>query len=97
MTSEFRPSEKFGTHSISFCILITRLLRHWNVDVVLCREFDCAFIPGVGVPNNSHPWIGSEHALNAALCRIGAIRDDNHTGVLRVADANATAVVYRNP
>ena len=38
-----------------------------------------------------------EHARNAPVGGLGAVADDDHTGVLRIAHADAAAMVQRNP
>ena len=64
---------------------------------MLGGKFDRTRITGVGVTKDTHSRIASEHALEAALRIFAAIGNSDHTGVLRKTDANAAAVVDRNP
>src|SRR5438067_2201859 len=62
---------------------------------VCAREVDRFGVAGVDVAQHAHPGIGGEDALESALRLVGAVGDHHHAGVLRVADADAAAVVHR--
>src|SRR5260370_28729833 len=70
---------------------------HRNVDLSRGGEFDRARITCVGVTKDAHAGIAGEDALEAAFGIFGAVGDDDHPGVLRETDADAAAVVNRNP
>ncbi len=55
------------------------------------------FVTGVEVPDDAHARIRREHALEPLGRRLGAVGDDDHAGVDRVADADATAVMDADP
>ena len=72
---------------------IARLRVHRNIDVVRGGELDGSRITCIDVPKNAHSRIAGENALQAALGIVAPIGHDNHAGVLRKTDADATAVV----
>ena len=51
----------------------------------------------VGVAHDAGAGIVRQHALDAARALVGAVRDDLRAGVDRAADADAAAVVQRDP
>src|ERR1022692_1565543 len=71
------------------------LLRSLNI--VLGGETDGLFVAGIRVANHAQAGIGGQHALEAPLRFIAAIRHHDHAGVLRVTDAHAAAIVNGNP
>src|SRR5712691_1522141 len=72
-------------------------LRHGNLHAGLARELDGFGIAGVGVSGNTDAGIVGEHALDARGHFFGAVGDRDLSGVLRVPDAHAAAIVNRNP
>ena len=54
-------------------------------------------VAGVGVADDAQAGVAGEDALEAAIHFVGAIGDHDHSGVLRVADADAAAVVDGHP
>jgi hypothetical protein len=73
------------------------LRRHRDLDVAQTGEFDGFGVASVRVTKNTHARVARKNALEAAFGVIGTVSNDNHPGVLRKANANATAVVYRHP
>src|SRR5258707_1067112 len=61
------------------------------------RELLGLLVAGIGVPRNSDARIVGQHALDSFRHQIGAVRNGHLTGMLRVADPNASAVVDRYP
>jgi hypothetical protein len=54
-------------------------------------------VAGVGMAHHAGGGVVPEHALDALRRRVGAVADDDHAGVLRVAHADAAAVVQADP
>ena len=54
-------------------------------------------VAGVEVAHDAHAGVGREHALEALRRLVGAVGDDDHAGVDRVADPDAAAVVDADP
>src|SRR5262245_29689167 len=82
------------------CKLRQRLIffwQHWHVDSVTPGCLYGLRITGVGVADNPHAGIGGQHSLQAARGLRRAIGDDHLTGVLAVADADATAMMEGYP
>src|SRR4029079_14065873 len=95
-----RPSEKFGTHSISFFMrrvdlssVITRLRFHRNIDVARSGELDGLGVTCVGVTEDAHARIAGENTAQAAFGIFSAVSDNYHARMLRKTDAHATAVM----
>src|SRR5713226_8556050 len=68
-----------------------------KVDPVPSREFDRVRIPRVGVAHHTGPGVRREHAPELLAAERRAIRDGDHAGVDRVSDADASAVMDRDP
>ena len=54
-------------------------------------------VAGVGVAHDAGAGIGRQHPLEPPVARVGAVGHHHHAGVDRVADADAAAVVQRDP
>ena len=54
-------------------------------------------VAGVEVTHDARAGVGREHALEPLGSLVGAVRDDDHPGVDRVADPDAAAVVDAHP
>ena len=54
-------------------------------------------VAGVGVAHDADARVGGQDALQALGHHVGAVGDDDHAGVDRVADAHAAAVVEAHP
>src|SRR5204862_629002 len=99
ITSGSRPSEKLGTHSMTFCMAfvapcsVSRLRLGRNPDVVRPCKFDRARISGVSVTQNAHAGVAGEYPFKAAFRALGSVGYDDHSGVLRITNADAPAVV----
>jgi hypothetical protein len=78
-------------------VLVSGLRLHRDVDLVRRGKLNCFRIAGVGMAKDTHSGIARKHALESPLGIFGAVRDDNHTGMLRKTDAHTAAVVDRNP
>src|SRR5450755_4060505 len=63
----------------------------------MARELDGFRISGVHVPQYTDARIASHHAFQTTRRLFGAIVYRHLSGVLRIADAYAAAVVYRDP
>src|SRR5260370_35847630 len=70
---------------------------HWDADVVRASKLNCFRIAGVGMAKDPHSRIARENPFEASLGIFDAVRDDNHAGMLRKTNADATAVVDGNP
>jgi len=55
-------------------------------------HLDRLFVAGVGVAGDAAARIGGQHTLQPPGCFGGAVGDDDHAGVLAVADAHAGAL-----
>ena len=61
------------------------------------RAVDGDAIAGVSMAHHAGAGIVPEHALKATCRVVGAVGDDDHSAVLRIAHADAAAVVQRHP
>src|SRR5207302_10628401 len=68
-----------------------------EVDPVPSREFHRVRIPRDGVSHHAGPRVCRQDALELLAPERRPIRDDNHSGVDRVPDPHAAAVVHRDP
>ena len=73
------------------------LLEHRDVDAALAGDLDRAVVAGVRVAQDAHRRVGGEDALELLGGQIRPIGDDDHAGVLAVADPDAAAVVDARP
>ena len=64
---------------------------------MLARGVERLVVAGVGVAHDARAGIGREHALEPLRRVVGAVGDDDHAGVDRVADPDAAAVVDADP
>src|SRR4051794_23101825 len=71
------------------------LERHAYADVTGGVEGD--LVARVGVPDHPGRRVVGEHQLEAAARVLGAVGDHDDTGMDRLADADAAAVVDRHP
>ena len=55
------------------------------------------FVAGIGMAHDAGAGIVPQHPLEPARGIVGAVGDDHHSGVLRIAHADAAAVVERHP
>jgi hypothetical protein len=78
-------------------VLVSGSRRHREVDLAFGSKLDRLRITGVYVTKHAHSRIARENAFESSLGIFGAVRDDNHAGMLRKTDAHAAAVVDRNP
>src|SRR5437667_8498449 len=53
------------------------------------REFDRLWITGVGVSHHAGAWVGRENAPQLLVPERRPVRDDDHSGMDRVSDADA--------
>ena len=70
---------------------------HRDLDSLLLGEVLGFVVAGVHVAGDADAGIVGQHALDALRHVVGAVGDGDLSGVLRVADAYASAVVDRNP
>ena len=68
-----------------------------QVEPLLLGASDGVLIACVGVSHHAARGIVPQHALDAARGGFGAVANDDHAGVLRIAHADAAAVMQRNP
>src|SRR5207244_5834237 len=68
-----------------------------QVEPVTPGSLDRLGIAGVGVAHDPGAGVGGQHALEPPGRVGGAVGDDDHAGVERVADADAAAVVDADP
>ena len=69
----------------------------WHVDAVAARRVDCFRVARIGVTDDPESGIAGEHALQLLVGFARAVGDDDHACVQRVADADAAAMMNRNP
>jgi len=69
----------------------------WPGYAVLLGEADGLFVPRVRVTNHAQARVAGQHALQAPIGFLGAIGQHYHSGMLRITDADASAVVDGNP
>ncbi len=74
-----------------------RQSRERQIHSPLSGGLDRLGIAGVGVPHDARPGVAREDAAEAARRALRAVRDDDHAGMDRVPDADAAAVVDRDP
>src|SRR6202035_1642475 len=72
-----------------------RLHRHFHGGFL--GKFFCFAVSRVGVPNDSHARVSRQHALDAFGHLIGSVSNCDLAGVKRIADADPTAVMDRDP
>ena len=72
-------------------------LRHRQLQPLLLRAFDGFGVAGIGVAHDARAGVVPQHAGDAGVGFFRAIADDHEAGVLRVAHADAAAVMERNP
>jgi hypothetical protein len=61
------------------------------------RQVARGVVAGVGVAHHAGGRVVPQHALDALGGGVGAVADDDHAGVLRIAHADAAAVVQADP
>ena len=64
---------------------------------MLCGRLDRFLVAGVEVAENACRRVGCQNALQALGHLVGAVGDDDHAGVDRVADPDAAAVMDAHP
>src|ERR1035438_4739874 len=70
---------------------------HRDFDSLLLREVFGFVVACVDVAGYAYAGVVGEDALNALRHLVGAVGDSDLPGMLRVADAHASAVMNRNP
>jgi hypothetical protein len=78
-------------------MLVAPLRLHRDLDIVCSGEPDCPRVAGIRVTENARARVTRENPFEATFRIIGAVSDYNHPSVLREANANAAAIVDRNP
>ena len=68
-----------------------------QVEAVLARSVERLVVARVEVPDDARAGVGRQHALEPLGRVVGAVGDDDHPRVDRVADADAAAVVDADP
>src|SRR5262249_19713518 len=69
--------------------MVVRLLAHRHFHVFFLGELSRIFIACVSMPNDAHPWIGGQHALDPLRHHLRSIGDCDLPGMQRVADADS--------
>jgi hypothetical protein len=80
-------------HEIKQVIKDLRLKPHRCLDTCFLRELLGFVVAGVDVTDYAHARICCKHALDALCHLIGSVGDGDLSGVQRVADADAAAIV----
>ena len=70
---------------------------HRQPHAALFGHGHCLGVAGIGMTCHADPGIGGEHPLQPRVRIGGAVGDDDHAGVQRLADADAAAVMHRHP
>src|SRR5690606_26145375 len=70
---------------------------HGQYKPVLARTRDRLFISRVRMTRDTNRRIVPEHALDAARGCLGAVANDDDTGMLRVAHPHASSMMERHP
>src|SRR5258706_6314409 len=68
-----------------------------NIELLLPCDLDRLFIPRIRMPHHAQRRIVPEHALDALRRRGSAVAHDHQARVLRVAHADAAAMMEGNP
>jgi hypothetical protein len=74
-------------------LVLVLLLEHRNHYTSFSGEVFGFFITGIGMANDAHARISCEHTLYASRHCFGSIRDRHLSGMQRVSNADASAVV----
>src|SRR6187551_1469460 len=69
---------------------------HRQVQSLLARAVDGDVVAGVGVAHDPGAGVVPQHALQPPRRVVGAVGDDHHSGVLRIAHADPPAVMERH-
>ena len=72
-------------------------VEHRDPDADLAGGLLGDLVARVGVPQHPRAGVVGEHPGDLVVRRVGALGDDHHAGVDRLADADAAAVVHRHP
>ena len=64
---------------------------------VLLGALDGDVIARIGMAHDAARRIVPQHPLQASRRIVAAVADDHHAGMLRIADADAAAMMDRNP
>src|ERR1700730_1507046 len=78
-------------------IKASSVFEHWNLHAFLSRGLFRFFIPGIDVAGDTEARIVREHAVQTLRSFISAVGDRYLAGVERIANADAAAVMKRNP
>src|SRR5687768_7077546 len=78
-------------------ILATALGEHWQIETLLLRAGNRLLITRIRMAHDAGGGVVPEDALEATCRLVGAVGDDDHAGVLRIAHADPAAVMERNP
>src|SRR5450756_2299867 len=69
------------------------VFEHRNADSAFASDLDRSLIAGVCVTDDAHSRIGGEDAFQLLGREVRAVGDYHHSGMLRVADSGAPAMV----
>jgi hypothetical protein len=50
-----RPLRKIGGHQFGLA------LSHWQAHTALIGNINCSLVPGIGMANNAHAWVGQQN------------------------------------
>ena len=70
---------------------------HREPDAALPGHLERPLVAGVGVAQDARARVGRQDALQLVRREVGAVRHDDHAGMLGVADPDAAAVVDAHP
>src|SRR5215212_3034328 len=73
------------------------LLAHRKSNAALAGDVDSAFVACVSVANHTHPGIGRQHALELLCRQQRAVGDNDHAGMLAIANARPATVMNGHP
>src|SRR6266699_1120455 len=85
-----------GTHVV-LIVAIDRCSFHRDPDATLMRDVDRALVPRVGVTHHAGPRVVRQHQLETTRALLRPVGHNDNTGVDRLPDPDADAVVDAHP
>ena len=73
------------------------LVERRQIQLLLARALDGFVVAGIGVAHDAGARIVPEHARDALARRFRTITNDDNAAVLRIAHADAAAMMQRHP
>src|SRR5438552_5712530 len=87
----------WGVRRSSIRLVVIVLIEHRNPNAVTTRGLDRFWISGIRVARDADSRIARQDAFELRVRFPRAVRDDHHSRVQGIADADAAAVMHRYP